>query len=58
MAVAKRQNRHTCKWCGTCTNYKDECQTCKDKLKLIKTIKAMLLGCSLEELEVKENEKI
>ena len=56
--MAKRQNRHTCKWCGTCTNYKDECQTCKDKLKLIKTIKAMLLGCSLEELEVKENEKI
>ena len=49
--MAKKQNRHTCKWCGTCTNYKDECQICKDKLKLIRTIKAMLLGCSIEDLE-------
>lgn len=49
--MPKEQNRNKCKWCGTGTNYKDECQVCKEKLELFRTIKAMLLGCSLKELE-------
>lgn len=53
------QNKHRCIWCGTKTNYKDGCHICKEKLRLIKTIKAMLLGCSLKELDEREksNEK-
>lgn len=50
--MPKIQNKNICKWCGTGTNYKDECQCCKEKLKLIRIIKAMLLGCTLEEIEL------
>lgn len=50
--MPKIQNKNICKWCGTGTNYKDECQECKEKVKRIRIIKAMLLGCTLEEIEL------
>ena len=50
--MPKKQNPNICKWCGTGTNYKDECYECKEKVKRIRIIKAMLLGCTLEEIEL------
>ena len=44
-----------CKYCGGRSYSGDVCTHCADKLKRIRTIKAMLLGCTIE--EVKEQEK-
>ena len=45
MAQEKR-----CKYCGAKTTGKIMCSNCVEKLKRIRIIKAMLLGCSVEEV--------
>ena len=41
---------YRCKYCNTKITGGTLCRNCREKLKLIRTIKAMLLGCTIEDV--------
>ena len=44
------RKKYKCKYCGANTTSGMICNNCADKLKRIRTIKAMLLGCTVEDV--------
>lgn len=44
------RRKYKCKYCGANTTSGMICNNCADKLKRIRTIKAMLLGCTIEDV--------
>lgn len=57
--MMKNESTKTCVYCGTnVRNHSNICSTCWDKLKLVRTIKAMTSGRTYKEVRADANRKI